>query len=190
MTDKEFFDEVKKLLGLKDTDFILDSEIDESKCDIIKVIEKEELKTKNIVCILKDRIDAIHEGVHAFFAEREQRIRDKLEKEEFKRDIDFIYTIRDIEEITARIIEINLQDIEICICNEDIRLVINRCKYNGEEELDEELGRNINNIMSIYDYYCVMPHDIELFNKVKGKNDPVEIYNVLAEYVGADKLII
>lgn len=64
---EELFDEVMKLFSLKRTEFIVDKNLLTSECDT----DTEDGVTR---CYLRNIEDVIHEGVHAFFEERSQKL--------------------------------------------------------------------------------------------------------------------
>jgi len=174
------FDDVKRLLGLKKTKFVVDPELLNSTCDTSSEEE--------IICYLTEPKYAIHEGVHAFFDERGRRLWDTLGEEKYKQNISNIVTDRHLEEITARVIETNYNKRELRACDKDTSDVVDFTS-RSHSYADKELGEKITRLSSIYDYYCVMPQDMELYNKLKKKLDPIDVYNEAAEHVGADKLI-
>ncbi len=180
---EELFNEVTKIFNLKDTEFILNSNTITSRCDTSRG------ESEKVICILAKPEDAIHEGVHAFFEERSQDLWNRLGEKNYIKNINFIVTIQDIEEITARIIECNLTNKKLYICKPNIQDIINMnfTKYHYE---DRRLGSEINHIKSIYDFYCIMPQDKEFFDKIKDITNPIEIYNIIAEYIKTDKLIV
>jgi len=179
---QEEIEKVKKLFDLRNTDFIIDSTTIESRCDTSKS------ESKNVVCVLINIEDAVHEGVHAFFEERSQELWDKLGENKWKKNIDSITTIQDLEEITARIIELNVANKTIDICDKDVRDVIDK-NFVSTHYADKRLGTEINQIKSVYDFYCIKQEEMELYNKLKNKTDPIEVYNILAERVKAPKLM-
>lgn len=75
--EEELFNEVRKLFNLKNTDFIVDPDISESVCETYT----EDGLTR---CYLRSIDDAIHEGVHAFFEERSQKLWEQLGEEEYQ----------------------------------------------------------------------------------------------------------
>lgn len=180
-TQKEI-EKVKELFNLRNTNFIIDPTTIESICDTSRS------ESKNVVCVLINIKDAVHEGVHAFFEERSQKLWDKLGENKWKKNIDHITTIQDLEEITARIIELNVANKIIDICDENIRDIIDK-NFVSAHYADKRLGTEINQIKSIYDFYCIKSEEKELYNKLKNKTDPIEVYNILAERVRAPKLM-
>lgn len=181
--EEELFDEVRKLFNLKRTEFIVDPDIHESVCDT----DTEDGITR---CYLIDTIDAIHEGVHAFFEERSQRLWEQLGEEGYISRIENIVTIEHLEEITARIIETNSQKKELDICPEDNQKIIMSMAEKTRYYEDIELGKKIERLyMSIWHFYCIYPKDIEFYNSIKKDIDPIIVYNKLAKYIGANELI-
>jgi len=183
-SEEELFDEVRKLLNLKNTEFIVESDIEDSFCDTYT--------TDRITrCYLKRAEDAIHEGVHAFFEERSQRLWEQLGEEEYKNKIENIVTDEHLEEVTSRFIEVNSQNIQLEVCSEEdvqktVRFMSERTKFYENVELGKKIMRLY---ISIYDFYCVYPKDLELYKNLKDDIDPIIIYNKLARYVGTHELI-
>lgn len=181
--EEELFDEVRKLFNLKRTEFIIDKSLLTSECDT----DSEDGVTR---CYLKDIEDAIHEGVHAFFEERSQRLWEQLGEEGYKAKIENIVTIEHLEEITARIIEVNSQKKELIICPKDTNRVVKFMTERSRYYEDVELGKKIERLyMSMWNFYCICPRDIEFYNGIKNDIDPIVVYNKLAKYVGTHELI-
>lgn len=180
---EELFNEVRKLFNLENTEFIIEPNLDTSICDT----DTEDGITR---CYLRDIEDAIHEGVHAFFEERSQRLWEWLGEEGFKAKIENIVTIRHLEEITARIIEANFQKKELEICPEDTQRVVKFTAEKSRYYEDIELGKKIERLyMSIWNFYCTCPKDLQFYNNIKNDIDPIIVYNKLAKYVGTNELI-
>lgn len=181
--EEELFDEVRKLFNLKSTDFIVDPDIFESVCETYT----EDGITR---CYLKSIDDTIHEGVHAFFEERSQRLWEQLGNEEYESKIENIVTNEHLEEVTARLIEVNSQNITLETCSEDVQKVVRFMSEKTRPYEDIELGKKIMRLYtSIYDFNCICPKDIELYNNIKNDVDPIIVYNKLARYVGSHELI-
>lgn len=181
--EEELFDEVRKLFNLKNTEFIVDKSLLTSECDT----DTEDGITR---CYLISIDDAIHEGVHAFFEERSQRLWEQLGEEEYISKIENIVTIEHLEEITARIIEINSQKKELKVCHEETQKIVRSMAEKTRYYEDIELGKKIERLyMSIWHFYCICPKDIEFYNSIKKDIDPIIIYNKLAKYVGTNELI-
>ena len=178
---EELTDEVNKLFNLKNTEFIVDENLISSGCDTYGGITR---------CYLKDPIDAIHEGVHAFFEERYQRLWEQLGEEGYESKIENIVTNPHLEEVVARIIEKSSQNIELNICHDDTKKTV---KFMSEKTIyykDIELGEKILRLYtSIYDFYCICPKDIQFYNNIKNDIDPMIVYNKLARYIGTHELI-
>jgi hypothetical protein len=134
--------------------------------------------------------DAIHEGVHAFFEERSQKLWEQLGEEEYKSNIEYIVTIEHLEEVTARLVEVNSQSLVLEICSEDVQKTVRFISEKTRFYENIELGKKIIRLyMSIYDFNCICPKDIEFYNSVKKDIDPIIVYNKLAKYVGTYELI-
>ncbi len=180
---EELFDEIRKLFNLKQTEFIIDPNIYTSICDT-------DTKDGITRCYLKDIADAIHEGVHAFFEERSQRLWDQFGEEGYKSKIENIVTIEHLEEITARIIEVNFHNKELDICPKDTQRVVKFSTERSRYYEDVDLGKKIERLyMSIWHNCCICPEDIEFYKIVKKDIDPIIVYNKLAKYVGTNELI-
>lgn len=182
-SEEELFDEVKKLLDLKKTEFIVDPDIHESIC---------ETYTKDGItrCYLKVSIDAIHEGVHAYFEERSQRLWEQLGEEEYKSKIENIVTDEHLEEVTARLVEVNSQNITLDTCSDDVRKTVRFMSDNTRFYENMELGKKIIRLYtSIYEFHCICLRDVEFYNNIKNDINPTILYNKLAKYVGAYELI-
>lgn len=95
-----------------------------------------------------------------------------------------------IKDTTARLIEINSQNIILETCSEDIQKTV---RFMSEKTIfyeDIELGRKIMRLYtSIYDFSCICPKDTGLYNNIKSDIDPIIVYNKLAIYVGSHELI-
>lgn len=181
--EEELFDEVRKLFNLKSTDFIVDPDIYESICETYT----EDGITR---CYLRSIDDAIHEGVHAFFEERSQKLWEQLGEEEYKLKIENIVTDEHLEEVTARLVEVNSQNIILEICSEDTQKTV-RFMYEKTRFYDDiELGKKIMRLYtSIYDFSCICPKDIDVYNNIKNDIDPIIVYNKLARHVRSHELI-
>ncbi len=181
--ERELFSQIKELFKLKNTEFIIDSTLEDSYCD--KYTEG-----NDIICYLKTPEHAIHEGVHAFFAKRVRTLMKKLGDEEFWSREEGTLGDENLEEITARFVVANFQGKDIDICTEDIQ---KKVKSMSEEEWiykDIELGKNIRRLyFSLYEFNCICPKDIMLHRNIKNDIDPIIIYNKLARYVGVRELI-
>lgn len=181
--EEELFNEVRKLFNLKNTDFIVDPDISESVCETYT----EDGLTR---CYLRSIDDAIHEGVHAFFEERSQKLWEQLGEEEYQLKIENIVTNEHLEEVTARLIETNSQNMILEICSEDIQKTV---RFMSEKTIfyeDIELGKKIMMLYtSIYDFSCICPKDTGLYNNIKSDIDPIIVYNKLAVYAGSHELI-
>lgn len=183
MGTKEFFGEVAKLLNLKHTEFIIDPDIHESECETYT----EDGITR---CYLKSIDDAVHEGVHAFFEERSQRLWEQLGEEEYISRIENIVTDENIEETTARLVEVNSRNTTLDICSEDVQKVVRFVSEKKKLYENMELGKKTMRLYtSIYDFNCVCPKDIGFYNDIKEGIDPVIVYNKLARYIEANELI-
>jgi hypothetical protein len=183
MKKEELFEDVRKLLNLKNTEFIIDPDIIESTCETYT----EDGVTR---CYLKSINDAIHEGVHAFFEERSLRLWKKLGEEEYISNLENIVTDENLEETTARLLEVNSQNISLDICSEDVQKTTRFMSEKTKPYENIELGKKITRLYtSIYDFNCVCPKDIEFYNDIKNDIDPIIIYNKLARYIGTDELI-
>lgn len=181
--EEELFDEVRKLFNLKRTEFIVDPDIHKSVCDT----DTEDGITR---CYLIDPIDAIHEGVHAFFEERSERLWEQLGEEEYKSKIEYIVTVEHLEEVTARLVELNSQKKELYICPEDNQKTVRFMSEKARVYEDIELGKKIMRLYtSMYEFNCVCPKDIEFYNSIKKDIDPIIVYNKLAIHVGSHELI-
>lgn len=179
----ELFKEIKKLLGLKSTEFIVDPSILESTCDTYT----EDGITR---CYLNKEEDAIHEGVHAFFEERSNKLWEYLGEKEFISKIDHIVTDEHLEEVTARIIEYNFQNKELKICSEDIQKTVRIFSENQVHYENKVLGKKIMILYtSIYDFSCICQKDIQLYKDIKNDTNPIIVYNKLAKYIGTKELI-
>lgn len=183
LKEEELFDEVRKLFNLKSTDFVVDPDIFESVCETYT-------EDGIIICYLKSIDDAIHEGVHAFFEERSQRLWEQLGNEEYESKIENIVTNEHLEEVTARLVEVNSQNITLETRSEDVQKVV---RFISEKTIfyeDIELGKKIMRLYtSIYDFSCICPKDIDLYNNIKNDIDPIIVYNKLARHVGSHELI-
>lgn len=180
---EELFEEVKKLFNLKRTEFIVEKELLTSECDT-------DTEDGITICYLRDIEDAIHEGVHAFFEERSQRLYEQLGEEEYVSRIKNIVTIEHLEDLTARIIELNFQKRELDICPKDTQRVIEFISKKSTYYENIELGKKIERLYaSIWDFYCLCRKDIELYNDIKNDIYPIIVYNKIARYVGTDELI-
>lgn len=183
LKEEELFDEVRKLFNLKRTGFIIDKNLLTSECDT----DTEDGITR---CYLKSIDDAIHEGVHAFFEERSQRLWEQLGEEVYISRIENIVTVEHLEEVTARLIEVNSQNILSEICSEDVQKTVRFMSEKTRFYDDIELGKKIMRLYtSMYDFNCICPKDIEFYNSIKKDIDPIIVYNKLAKYVGANELI-
>lgn len=182
-TTEELLDDIRKLLNLKRTEFIVDPDLKDSFCD--------PYSGDGITrCYLKRPEDAIHEGIHAFFEERSQRLWEELGEDVYKSKIEYIVTDEHLEELSARLIEVNSQNIVLNICSEDFQKTTRFIAVKSSHYEDIELGKKIMRLYaSMYDFYCVCPLDIEFYNDVRNDIDPMIIYNKLARYVGAFELI-
>jgi hypothetical protein len=180
--EEELFNEVRKLFNLKNTDFIVDPDISESVCDT----HTEDGITR---CYLRTIDDAIHEGVHAFFEERSQKLWEQLGEEEYILKIENIVTNEHLEETVARLIEVNSQNKRLEICSEEIQKIVRFVSEKTRFYDDIELGKKIMRLYtSIYDFSCICPKDIDLYNDVKTDIHPIMIYNKLARYVRTHEL--
>lgn len=180
---EELFDEVRKLFNLKNTEFIVDKSLLTSECDT----DTEDGITR---CYLISIDDAIHEGVHAFFEERSQRLWEQLGEEGYISRIENIVTIEHLEEITARIIETNSQKKELEVCHEETQKIVRSMTEKTRYYEDIELGKKIERLyMSIWHFYCICPKDIKFYDNIKNDIDPMVAYNKLAKYVGTNELI-
>jgi len=181
--EAELFDEVRKLFNLKNTEFIVDKSLLTSGCDT----DTEDGITR---CYLKSIDDAIHEGVHAFFEERSQKLWEQLGEEGYISRIENIVTVEHLEEVTARLVEVNSQNILLEICSEDVQKTVRFMSERTRFYENIELGKKIIRLYtSIYDFNCICPKDIELYSNVKKDTDPIIVYNKLAIYAGANELI-
>lgn len=180
---EELFDEVRKLFSLKKTEFIFDPDITKSICDT----NTEDGITR---CYLIDPIDAIHEGVHAFFEERSERLWEQLGEEEYKSKIGYIVTVEHLEEVTARLVELNSQKKELDICPEYNQKMVRFMSEKARVYEDIKLGKKIMRLYtSIYEFNCICPKDIGLYNNMKNDVDPIIVYNKLARHIGSHELI-
>lgn len=185
--EKELFNEVRKLLSLKRTEFIVNTDLEDSFCDPCS-------EPGIIRCYLKKPEDAIHEGTHAFFEERSIMLREELGEDIYKSKINNIMTDNNLEETTSRLIEVNSQNITLDICSEDIQKTVRfkseTTKWISPHYENIELEKKITRLyLSIYDFDCICPKDIEFYNEVKKDIDPMIIYNKLARYIGTYELI-
>lgn len=179
---KGFFEEVRKLLNLKKTEFIVDPNIIESTCETYT----EDGITR---CYLKSIDDTIHEGVHAFFEERSQRLWEQLGEEEYIFNIENVVTDEHLEETTARLVEVNSQNATLKICSEDVQKVVRFMSEKTKLYENIELGKKITRLYtSIFDFNCICPKDIEFYNNIKNDIDPIIIYNKLARYIGSNEM--
>lgn len=180
---EELFDEIRKLFNLRHTEFIIDPDIHVSTCETYT----EDGITR---CFLESVDDAIHEGVHAFFEERSQRLLEQLGIEEWKSKIENIVTDERLEEVTARLVEVNSQNITLEICSEDVQKTVKFMSEKTRLYENIELGKKIMRLYtSIYDFNCICPKDIELYDNIKNDIDPITVYNKLAVYIGTNQLI-
>ncbi len=181
--EKGFFEEVTKLFNLKKTKFIIDPDIHESVCETYA----EDGITR---CYLKSIEDTIHEGVHAFFEERSQRLWEKLGEEEYISKIENIVTDEHLEETTARLVEVNSQNIILDICSKDVQKVVRFMSEKTNLYENVALGKKIMRLYtSIFDFNCICPKDIELYDNIKNDINPIIVYNKLAKYIGTNWLI-
>lgn len=181
---EELFDEIRKLFGLKKTEFIVDPDIYESICETYT----EDGITR---CYLKSVEDAVHEAVHSFFEERSQKLWEQLGEEKYKSKIENIVTDEHLEEVTARIIETNSQNITLEICSEDVKKTVRFMSEKTRLYENIELGKKIMRLYtSIFDFNCICPKDVELYNTVKTDIDPITVYNKLAKYVNTYELLM
>ncbi len=186
IAEKELFDEVRKLLKLKNTEFVVDKSLQDSYCDKYGLGNVENDK---IICHLKTLEDSIHEGVHAFFAERTRKLMEKLGDEEFWSREEETLEDDHLEEITARIIQTNIQVKELRPCKEDAQKKVKSMSEDIGFYQDIDLGKKIMRLyFSIYEFYCICPKDIILYDDIKKNIDPIIIYNKLARYVGIHEL--
>ena len=180
---EELFNEVRKLFHLKSTEFIVDPKLYESTCETYT----EDGITR---CYLKEPEDAVHEGVHAFFEERSQRLWEQLGDKEYISKIENIVTNEHLEEVTARLVELNSQKKELITCSEDTQRTVRFMAEKTRFYENIELGKKIIRLYtSIYDFSCVCPKDIEFYNNIKIDIDPIIVYNKLAKYIGTHELI-
>lgn len=177
------FNEVTELFDLKNTEFIVEPGLESSYCDTYA-------EEGIVICYLKKPDDAIHEGVHAFFEERSQRLWEQLGEEGYKNKIENIVTDEHLEEITSRLIENNTQNIKLDTCSEDVQKTVRFMAEKTRFYENIELGKKIIRLyVSIYDFYCVCPKDLEIYKSLKNYVGPMIIYNKLARYVGTHELI-
>lgn len=183
ITVDHLFSEVRKLFDLKNTEFIVEPGLESSYCDT-------HVEDGIIICYLKQPEDAIHEGVHAFFEERSQRLWEQLGEEGYKAKIENIVTDEHLEEITSRLIEINSQNFRLVICSEDVQKTVRFMSEKTRSYEDTELGKKIMRLYaSIFDFYCACPKDLQIYKSLKNYVGPMIIYNNLARYVGTHELI-
>jgi hypothetical protein len=181
--EEELFDEVRKLFNLKRTVFIVDKKLLTSECNT----DTEDGITR---CYLQSIDDAIHEGVHAFFEERSQKLWEQLEEEGYISRIENIVTVKHLEEVTARLVEVNFQNILLEICTEDVQKTVRFMSERTRFYENIELGKKIIRLYtSIYDFNCICPKDIKFYDNIKKDIDPIIVYNKLAKYVGTKELI-
>mgnify|MGYP003393663099 FL=1 len=92
-----------------------------------------------------------------------------------------------LEEITARIVETNFQNITLDTCTDNVIKYVNSANRILYEDI--QLGKKIFKLfLSIYGYECICPKDIELYNDIKNDIDPIIVYNKLAKYVGTNEI--
>lgn len=128
--------------------------------------------------------------MHAFFEERSQKLWEQLGEEEYKIKIENIVTDEHLEEVVARLIEVNSQGIHLEICSEDIQKTVRFMSEKTKFYEDIELGKKIMRLYtSIYDFSCICPKDIDIYNQLKKTIEPITVYNKLARYVGTYELI-
>lgn len=179
--EEELFNQVKKLLGLKRTEFIFDPDREDSLCEYS---DKDGITR----CYLRDILESIHEGVHAYFFERNRRLLGELGTIKYNSRKENIEPDIYLEEITARIVEINFQNITLGICTENTIKYMNSTNKIMHE--NTQVGKKIYRLfLSIYGYECVCPKDIKFYDNIKKDIDPIIIYNKLAKYVGTNELI-
>lgn len=197
----ELFQELSKelieLYNLTKTEVIINPN-DRSRC---------ETTSKIIRCHVQSESDMIHEIVHAFFRERNLRIREQFGKE-YNQIVKAIVPDKYVEEIVARLKK----------CNENMQTLLkgiyesNAIELgdtyssigidydpNLEKYVDVELGE-FNNIetvkkvfrfyQSLYNYYCICPIDYEFYKSIKNDIEPLKLYNKLAKYFGINEMII
>lgn len=180
---EDLFNEVRKLFGLKNTEFIIDPDLTTSICETYT----EDGVTR---CYLENPTDAHHEGVHAFFEERSQKLWEQLGEEEYKTKIENIVTDEHLEEVTARLVEVNIEKRELPICHEDTQKIIRFLVETSKFYADRELGKKIERLyQSIWNFNCICPKDIEFYDNIKTDIDPIIVYNKLARYVRTYELI-
>lgn len=186
IAEKELFNEVRKLFKLKNTEFVVDNSLPDSYCDKYGLENDENDK---IICYLKTPEDSIHEGVHAFFAERTRKLMEKLGDEEFWSREEETLEDDHLEEVTARIIQTNIQLKELRPCKEDVQKKVKSMYEEIVSYQNIDLGKKIMRLyFSTYEFYCICPKDIILYNDIKKYIDPIIIYNKLARYVGIHEL--
>lgn len=179
---EELFNEIKKLFNLKKTEFIFDPNIEDNY--------SKDSHDKTTIYYLKDPIMAVYEGVHAYFKERNKRLWEELGHIKYLSKRENIETDCRLEEVTARFIEINFQNITMDTCPDDVQKYVKLISELARWYEDIELGRKIVRLyMSIYKNNCICPKDVQFYNTIKNDIDPIIVYNKLAKYVGTHELI-
>lgn len=180
---ENLFNEVKKSLNLRKTEFILDPDIDDSYC---RYNPEDEITR----CYIKDPITVVYQGVRAFFKERDKRFWRELETAQYLSKIKNIQTDSSLEEVTARIIDANFQNITLGTCPDNIQKYVTFFSETARWHEDRALGEKIVRLyISISKNNCICPKDVELYNNIKKDIDPIIVYNKLAKYVGTHELI-
>lgn len=127
-----------------------------------------------------------HEGVHAFFRERESQLWNEYGEKWYEKNISRIVTQENLEEITAAALSESL----LPKCNQyqhDFAISpMLQVPYNYPKEMLNKISRLYN---SIYQMRCVCHEDETVIHKVRKESNPKEAYNILARYVGYRELI-
>lgn len=178
---KKLFDEVKKLFDLKRTEFIFDPDREDSLCECSD-------EDGIIRCYLRDILESIHEGVHAYFFERNRRLLKELGITKYNLRKENIEPNIYLEEVAARIIETNFQNITLGVCTDSAIKYMNSTNKILHE--NTQAGEKIFELwLSIDGYECICPKDIKFYDNIKKDIDPIIVYNKLAKYVGTYELV-
>lgn len=175
---EEYAEQVKKYFGLKRTDFIEAKHGIASKFGWVGVTKVIMGRVKAIASPDKEAI--IHEGVHAFFREKEiERGIPESEMTEFT-----------TEEITAYIVSKTIVGKTFRICTEEVKRKVEEAlkpyNYEKHKKLHPEFAREMR-LEEALVADCVFSEDMKFVEKVKGKN-PKAVYNAIASRQGYPKL--
>lgn len=189
----ELANEGKKLFNLKKTEIIIDPNLGHGYCELDKEIIR-------LYAMNEDEI--IHEMVHAYFEERHRILLKQLGPEQYQSKIENIVPDKHLEDVTARLIQYNLEKNILKTCPEEHQaktkkfveseemLAESRKYYGIKREYEKMLGKKIFRLYtSIYSFDCICPKDAEFYKSIKKDIDPKIVYNKLAKYVGTHELI-